>query len=145
MWRISGRGRRGLAVLFAACLAQALLVGCGGGSSSLTPQEQLCDSVSDLQASAADLQRLSLESSRADVQQSIDGFVTALGNVGDDLGGVVTSNVDTIEKSLNQLSSNLGSLPDNASIGDVVAAVQQSIPALRAAISEVLSGVDCGT
>jgi len=131
-------------MLLATCLAQVLLAGCGGGSSTLTPQEQLCDSVSDLQAAAADLQRLSLSSSRADVQQSIDGFVTALGNVSDDVGGVVTSNVDTIEKSLDQLSSNLGSLPNNASIGDVVAAVQQSIPALRSAVNEVLSGVDCG-
>ena len=135
-----------MAMLFATCLAQALLVGCGGGSSSsLTPQEQLCDSIGDLKASAADLESLSLQSSRGEVQQSIDGFLTALGNVSDDVGGVITSNADTIEKSLNQLSSNLGSLPDNASIGDVVAAVQQSIPALRAAINEVLSGVDCGT
>ena len=135
-----------MAMLFATCLAQALLVGCGGGSSSsLTPQEQLCDSIGDLKASAADLESLSLQSSRGEVQQSIEGFLTALGNVSDDVGGVITSNADTIEKSLNQLSSNLGSLPDNASIGDVVAAVQQSIPALRAAINEVLSGVDCGT
>jgi len=47
-------------MLLATCLVQVLLAGCGGGSSTLTPQEQLCDSVSDLQAAAADLQRLSL-------------------------------------------------------------------------------------
>jgi phage-related protein len=131
-------------MLLATCLAQALLVGCGG-SSAPTAQEQLCDSISDLKSSAADLQRLSLDSNRAEVQQSIDGFLTALGNVSDDVGGVVESNVDTIEKSLNQLSSNIGSLPDNASIAAVVTAVQQSIPALRAAVNEVLSGADCGT
>jgi len=142
MWRVTGRG---MAVLLAGLVAQALLTGCGGGSSSLTPQEQLCDSISDLQASAADLERLSLDSNRAEVQQSIDGLLTALGNVSNDVGGVLESNVDTIEQSLNQLSSNIGSLPDNASIGEVVAAVQQSIPALRAAINEVLSGADCDT
>jgi hypothetical protein len=141
MWRTSGRG---MAVLLAGLVAQALLTACGG-SSTLTPQEQLCDSISDLQASAADLERLSLDSTRAEVQQSIDGFLTALGNVSNDVGGVLESNVDTIEQSLNQLSSNIGNLPDNASIGEVVAAVQQSIPALRAAINEVLSGADCGT
>ena len=131
-----------MAMLLATCLAQALLAGCGGGGSP-TAQEQLCDSITDLKASAADLQRLSLDSSRSDVQQSVDGFLTALGNVGDDVGAVLGSNADTIEKSLNQLSSNIGNLPDNASIGQVVAAVQQSIPALRAAINEVLSGADC--
>jgi hypothetical protein len=130
-------------MLLATCLAQALLVGCGGGSSTPTAQEQLCDSISDLKASAADLQRLSLDSNRADVQQSIDGFLTALGNVSDDVGGVLQSNADTIEKSLNQLSSNIGNLPDNASIGEVIAAVQQSIPALKAAVNEVLSGAGC--
>jgi prefoldin subunit 5 len=133
-----------MAVLLATCLAQAVLVGCGGGSSaSLSPQEQLCDSISDLQASAADLEHLSLDSSRAEVQQSIDGFLNALGNVSNDVGGVLQSNADTIQKSLNQLSSNIGNLPDNASIGAVIAAVQQSVPALRAALNEVLSGADC--
>ena len=141
MWRVTGRGT---AVLLAGLVAQALLTGCGG-SSQLTPQEQLCDSISDLQASAADLERLSLDSTRAEVQQSIDGFLTALGNVSSDVGGVLESNADTIEQSLNQLSSNIGNLPDDASIGEVVAAVQQSIPALRAAINEVLSGAGCGT
>ena len=142
MWRISCRG---MAVLLAGLLTQALLAGCGGGSETLSPQQQLCDSITDLQASAADLERLSLDSTRAEVQQTIDGFLTALGNVSENVGGVLQSNVDTIEKSLNQLSSNIGSLPDNASIGDVVAAVQQSVPALRAAINEVLSGADCNT
>lgn len=131
-------------MLLATCLTQALLAGCGGESSeSLTPQQQLCDSITDLKASAADLERLSLDSSRAEVQQSIDGFLTALGDVSKNVGGVLESNADTVEKSLNQLSSNIGKLPDNASIGQVVAAVQQSIPALRAAVNEVLNGADC--
>ncbi len=142
MWRISGRGRRGLAVVIVTCLAQVLLVGCGG-SSTPTAQEQLCNSITDLKASAADLERLSLDSSRTEVQQSVDGFLTALRKVSDNVGGVLKANANTIEKSLNQLSSNIGNLPDNASIGDVVAAVQQSIPALKAAVNEVLSGADC--
>jgi hypothetical protein len=141
MWRTSGRG---MAVLLAGLVAQALLTACGG-SSALTPQEQLCDSISDLQASAADLERLSLDSPRAEVQQSIDGFLTALGDVGSDVGAALESDVDTVEQSLNQLSSNIGNLPDDASIGELVAVVQQSIPALRAAINEVLSGADCDT
>lgn len=130
-------------MLLAACLAQAVLAGCGGGSTSLSPQQQLCDSVSELRTSANELRGLSLDSTRAEVQQSVDGFLIALENVSDSVGGVLQSNVDTVEKSLDQLSAQLGSLPDSASIGDVVAAVQQSIPALRAAIDEVLAGVDC--
>ena len=141
MRRISGRG---VVVLLAACLAQALLVGCGGGGSeALTPQQQLCNSISDLKASAAALERLSLDSTRAQVQQSVDGFLTDLGNVADDVGAVLGSNANTIKKSLDQLSSNIGNLPDNASIGEVIAAVQQSIPALRAAVNQVLNGADC--
>jgi hypothetical protein len=140
MWRTRGRG---LVLLLAGCLAQALLVGCGGGSQTLTAQQQLCLSVSDLKASAVALSRLDLDSTRAEVQQSVDGLLIALGNVSDDVGRALESNVDTIERSLDQLSSNIGSLPDNASIGDLVAAVQQSVPALRAALNEVLSGVDC--
>jgi hypothetical protein len=128
-------------MLLATCLMQALLAGCSG--STPTAEDQLCESITVLKASAADLERLSLTSTRAEVQQSIDGLLTSLGDVGDNVGGVLKSNVDTVEKSLDQLSSNIGSLPDSASIGDVVAAVQQSIPALRAAVNEVLSGADC--
>lgn len=139
MWRTIGRG---VAVLLAGLLAQALLTGCSSGSTP-SAQQQLCQSISELKAAVADMRRLSLDSTRAEVQQSVDGLLNALGNVSDNVGGVLQSNVNTIENSLDEVSSQLGSLPDNASIGDVVAAVQQSIPALQAATQQVTSSVDC--
>jgi len=136
-----------VAVLLAACLAQAVLAGCGNGNgnglSSVSPQQRLCDSLGELRASANELRGLSRDSTRAEVQQSVDGLQIALENVSDSVGGVLRSNVDTIERSLDRLSAQIGSLPADAPVGDVVATVQQSIPALRSAVDQVLGGADC--
>lgn len=132
-----------MAALLAACLAQAVLAGCGNGATSVSPHQQLCDSLSELRASVNELRGLGRDSTRAEVQQSVDGLQIALENVGDSVGGVLRSNVDTIERSLDRLSAQIGSMPANAPVGDVVATVQQSIPALRTAVDQVVGGVDC--
>lgn len=138
------RTGRGVALLFAGLLSLTLLSACGG-SSSASPESQLCESVNELQNAGSELKTLSLNSTRDEVQQAIDGFLVALGNVTSDIGSVADSDLDNIQKSFDNLSSQLGNLPDSATITDAVAAARQALPQLQAALKQVLNGVDCNS
>jgi uncharacterized protein YdbL (DUF1318 family) len=129
------------AVLFG-LLAVFTLGGCGG--SEPTAQEQLCDSVAGLDDAAAALGALSLDSTRGEVQQTVDGFVGAVQDVAADVGAVVESDVDVVQESFDGLATQLGSLPENATVGETVAVVQRALPQLRTALDGLGSAVDCG-
>jgi hypothetical protein len=123
-------------------LAVFILGGCGG--SEPTAQEQLCDSMAELDDAAAALGALRVDDTRVEVQEAVDGFVGALQNVAADVGAVVESDVDAVQESFDGLATQLGSLPDNATVGETMAAVQQALPQLRAALDGLVSAVDCG-
>jgi hypothetical protein len=130
-----------------ASLVGALLLlcgvsGCGGNAPST--ESELCDSVSRLQDATAALGTLSLDSTRTDVRQAVNGLLASVEDVTDDLGGVAQSDVAAVRESFAVLSAQLRSLPDDASLSETVAAVQRAAPALDAALEQVLDGVDCG-
>jgi hypothetical protein len=137
------RGRTAFAVPLAAVLVVLSLVsGCGGSSTSA--DSELCDSVARLQDAASALGGLGLSSTRDEVRQVVDEVLVAVGDVADDLGAVAQSDAAAVRASFAGLSAQLRSLPDDATLAEAVAAVQQAAPALQAALTQVLDGVDCG-
>jgi hypothetical protein len=134
--------RRGAGLLFAVCLPFALLAGCSSGEPSA--EGQLCDSVDELQAAGLQFGNLTLNSSRAQVEDTVDEFLVALNDVSESLGAVVESDVDAIQNSIDSVSAELENLP-SASAGEAVASIQQAVAALQAALDQGLSGVgvDC--
>jgi hypothetical protein len=135
--------RRGVGLLFAIALPLALLTGCASGEPSA--ETQLCDSVDDLRAAGTQFGDLSLNSSSAQVEETVDGFLAALGTVSDNLGAVVESDVGALQSSIDSVSAELENLPGSASAGEAVASIQQAVVALQAALEQGLSGVgvDC--
>ncbi|MGH3315748.1 MAG: hypothetical protein ACRDO0_06350 [Nocardioidaceae bacterium] len=135
--------RRGAGLLFAVSLPLALLTGCGGGEPSA--EAQLCGSVDELQVASSQFENLNLNSSRAQVEDTVDGFIVALNNVGENLGAVVESDIGAIQNSIDSVSAELENLPSSASLGEAVASIQQALVALQAALDQGLSsvGVDC--
>jgi hypothetical protein len=137
--------RRVAGLLFAVGLPLALLTGCGGGSDSPSAEAQLCDSVDELQNATSQLGTLGLDSSGAQVQDAVDGFLAALGDVSDNLGAVVETDVDALQNSIDSVSAELENIPNSASPGEAVASIQQAVVALQTALDKGLSGVgvDC--
>ncbi len=135
--------RRGVGLLFAIALPLALLTGCASGEPSA--ETQLCDSVDELRAAGTQFGDLSLNSSSAQVEETVDGFLTALGTVSDNLGAVVETDVGALQSSIDSVSAELENLPSSASAGEAVASIQQAVVALQAALDQGLSGVgvDC--
>lgn len=135
--------RRGVGVLFAVCLPLSLLFGCSSGEPSA--EAQLCDSVDELRTATSELGDLGINSSRAQVEDTVDGFLTALGDVSNNLGAVVESDVGAIQDSIDSVSAELEDLPSSASLGEAVASIQQAVVALQSALDQGLSGVgvDC--
>lgn len=135
--------RRGLGLLFAVALPLALLAGCASGEPS--GETQLCDSVDELRAAGTQFGDLSLNSSSAQVEETVDGFLAALGTVSDNLGAVVESDVGALQSSIDSVSAELENLPSSASAGEAVASIQQAVVAMQAALDQGLSGVgvDC--
>jgi hypothetical protein len=137
--------RRGVGLLFAVSLPVALLTGCSSSSGDPSAETQLCDSVDELRAAGSQFGNLSLNSSSAQVEETVDVFLAALGDVSDNLGAVVESDVGAIQDSIDSVSAELENLPSSASMGEAVASVQQALVALQAALDQGLSGVgvDC--
>jgi len=135
--------RRGLGLLFAIALPLALLTGCASGEPSA--ETQLCDSVDELRAAGTQFGDLSLNSSSAQVEETVDGFLAALGTVSENLGAVVESDAGALQSSIDSVSAELENLPSSASAGEAVASIQQAVVALQAALEQGLSGVgvDC--
>jgi len=135
--------RRSLGLLFAFCLPLVLLAGCSSGEPSA--EAQLCDSVDELQVATRQFEDLSLNSSGQQVENTVDGFLAALGDVSQNLGAVVESDVGAIQDSIDSVSAELENLPDSASLGEAVASIQQAAVALQSALDQGLSGVgvDC--
>jgi hypothetical protein len=136
-----GFSRRVAVVVLGVVLALTMLGGCGGDE--LTSEERLCDSLSGLDGATAALGELSLDSTQIEVRQTVEDFVGAVQNVAGDVGEVVESDVDAIEKSFDGLAAQLGGLPDDATIAETVAEVQQALPQLRTALDQILGSVDC--
>ena len=135
--------RRGVGLLFAMALPLALLTGCASGEPSA--ETQLCDSVDELRAAGTQFGDLSLNSSSAQVEETVDGFLAALGTVSDNLGAVVESDVGALQSSIDSVAAELENLPSSASAGEAVASIQQAVVALQSALEQGLSGVgvDC--
>ncbi len=135
--------RRGAGLLFAMCLPLAMLFGCSSGEPSA--EAQLCDSVDELRVAGRQFENLSLNSSGEQVENTVDGFLAALGDVSDNLGAVVESDVGAIQDSIDSVTAELENLPNSASLGEAAASIQQSVVALQAALDQGLSGlgVDC--
>jgi hypothetical protein len=148
VWRVR---RAGAAVVMAGAMGMALLSGCGGATPSSeaqppkaqSPETQVCQSLNALQTVASEMGALSLSTSRAEVQQSVDGLLIAVGNVADDVSGALGSDIEALQRQLQNLSADLGSLPDGASVADAVAVVQRALPGLQAALGQFLDGADC--
>ena len=137
-----GLSRRLVLAVLSGLLAVLVLGGCGG--SEPTAEEQLCDSMAELDDAAASLAALRVDDTRVEVQQTVDGFVSAVQNVAANVGAVVESDVNTVQESFDGLATQLGSLPENATVGETVAVVQQALPQLRAALAGLVNAVDCG-
>jgi hypothetical protein len=136
-----GFSRRVVLVVAGAVLTVATLGGCGGDE--LTAEEQLCDSLAELEGATAALGELSLDSTRGEVEQTVDDFIGALQAVAGDVGVVVESDVDAVQGSFDGLATQLGSLPPDATIAQTITEVQQALPQLRTALDEILGSVDC--
>jgi hypothetical protein len=130
------------ALLLAAVLSVALLAGCAGSSPSA--ESQLCRSADSVQDAASQVRSLGPDSTLAEVRQAINNLLVGVRNVAGDAAGVVQSDLSGIQQSFDNFSAQMSRLPDNATAAEMVAALQQALPALRAAMQEVLSGVDCG-
>jgi hypothetical protein len=136
-----GFSRRFVLVVLGAVLAASALGGCGGDE--LTPEQQLCESLSELDGATAALGELSLGSTRSEVEQTVDDFLTAVQDVAGDVGAVVGSDVDAVQQSFDGFATQLGSLPDDATIAETIAEVQQALPQLQTALDQIVGSVDC--
>jgi hypothetical protein len=135
--------RRGVGPLFTVCLLLAVLTGCS--STEPSAEAQLCESVDELQFASRQFEDLSLDSSREQVEDTVDGFLVALDNVSESLGAVVETDANALQNSIDDISSELQGVSGSASMGEAVASIQRAAVALQSALDQGLSGVgvDC--
>lgn len=134
--------RIGSVLVLTVALAVAVgLTACGGGSSA-TPEEQLCSSLGDFNASLDAVKDLNVGStSLEDVQDAVGEVVDAAKAVADAAKDVTSADVSELQASAESLQTALGDFPSAGSIQ----AITTGITTIGEAGQQAIDDLDCDT
>jgi flagellar basal body-associated protein FliL len=141
--------RRSVLLVTAALLAAVALAAAGcGESEEEKAQNEVCDARSEIEASVADLESLTVETATADrVRTDVETIQSGISTISDNADEVSEGRRDDIQSAVQtfraEFNAILSGLSTNLTVPNAQAQLNSATAELRTAFDESLAQIDC--
>ena len=137
--------KRTLAVILVAIAAAFGLTACGGDDEGgqASAEQDLCASLASFSAAVVNLQGLSAESTKDDIEEARDKVKSAWDDVKSNAEDVASADTEALENAYDDLSSAVDDLPADATVAQAQEDLKPQLTAVASTYREMYNGAGC--